>query len=179
MGPASTLTAQRRPDPAALMAAQQEAMNRLAFMDGVWKGSAWTVLPNGEKHTMTQTERVGAFLDGTVKVIEGRGYGEDGSSLFNALGIVSYDPNTQTYSLHSYAQGRSGDFVVTPTADGMQWEIPAGSMTIRYTAVIRDGAWNEAGDRVMPDGSEIRFFEMNLTRVGNTDWPSAGAVEPE
>ena len=35
-------------------AAQREAMSRLAMMDGVWKGSAWTLLPSGEKHSITQ-----------------------------------------------------------------------------------------------------------------------------
>lgn len=49
---------QGRPDPAALMAAQVEAMKRLAAMDGVWRGPAWTILPSGEKHAIVQTERV-------------------------------------------------------------------------------------------------------------------------
>ena len=61
-------------DPEALLAAQREAMRRLSFMDGVWRGPAWTILPSGEKHSITQTERIGPFLDGSVKVIEGRGY---------------------------------------------------------------------------------------------------------
>jgi hypothetical protein len=32
------------------MAAQREAMQPLAFMDGVWRGPSLTVLPSGEKH---------------------------------------------------------------------------------------------------------------------------------
>ena len=39
-------------------------------MDGVWRGPSWTILPSGEKHVGTQTERIGPFLDGSVKVIE-------------------------------------------------------------------------------------------------------------
>jgi len=35
--------AQERPDPAALLAAQREAMATFAFMDGVWRGPATTV----------------------------------------------------------------------------------------------------------------------------------------
>ena len=49
---------QGRPDPARLMAAQREAMKKLSFMDGIWRGPASTTLPGGEKHEMTQTERV-------------------------------------------------------------------------------------------------------------------------
>ena len=170
---------QGRPDPATLIAAQREAMRRLSIMDGVWRGPAWTVLPSGEKHNITQTERIGPFLDGSVKVIEGRGYGQDGRVTFNAFGTISYNPATRAYTLHSYAQGNVGDFVLTPTPDGYVWEIPAGPMTIRYTAVIKDGAWKEVGDRIVPGREPVRFFEMNLKRVGDTDWPAAGAISPK
>lgn len=173
-----TLTApgQGRPDPATLLKAQREAMASLAFMDGVWRGPAWTILSSGEKHNIIQTERIGPFLAGAVKVIEGRGYNPDGSVGFNAFGTISYDPATRVYTLHSYAQGNVGDFVLNRTADGYVWEIPAGPMTLRYTAVIKDGAWREVGDRIMPGKEPVRFFEMNLKRVGDTTWPAGGAV---
>lgn len=174
-----TASGQGRPDPAALIAAQRQAMIPLAFMDGVWRGPAWTIVPSGEKHIITQTERIGPFLDGAVKVIEGRGYATDGRVSFNALGIISYSPDKRTYNLRSYAQGNVGDFVLTITANGFVWEIPAGPMTIRYTAVVKDGAWREVGDRIMPDKEPIRFFEMNLKRVGDTNWPAAEVVSPK
>lgn len=170
---------QGRPDPAALVAAQQKAMSRFAVMDGVWRGAAWIITPSGEKHQLAQTERVGPFLDGSVKVIEGRGYEEDGSVGFNALGIISYDPATQTYTMRSYARGQSGDFTITPTTDGFQWEIPAGPATIRYTAVFADGTWKESGERVSQGGDPVRFYEMTLSRVEDTSWPAAGAVAPK
>ncbi len=169
-------SAQGRPDPTALMEAQRDAMKALAFMDGEWRGRAWTMLPNGEKHSITQTERVGAFLDGSVKVIEGRGYEADGKVSFNAFATVSYDPAARVYNMRSYAMGRSGDYTLTPTADGFTWEIPAGPMTIRYTATIKDGKWHEVGDRVMPGKDPVRFLEMSLERIGDTDWPAGGAV---
>jgi hypothetical protein len=173
------LLGQGRPDSAKLMSAQKEAMAKLAFMDGVWRGSAWTLLPSGEKHTITQTERIGPFLDGSVKVIEGRGYDPDGKVTFNAFGTVSFNPATQAYTLHSHALGQIGDFNLTPTAEGYVWEIPAGAMTIRYTATIKGGAWLEVGDRIIPGKEPIRFFEMNLKRLGDTTWPAAGAIPPK
>ncbi len=179
VGVSLTVLGQGRPDPATLIAAQREAMVPLAFMDGVWRGPAWVILPSGEKHTNTQTERIGPFLDSSVKVIEGRGYDADGKVTFNAFGTISYNPATRAYTLHSYAQGNVGDFVLALAADGYVWEIPAGSMTIRYTAVIKDGAWREVGDRIMPGKEPVRFFEMNLKRVGDTNWPAAGAVSPK
>src|SRR5512141_1647372 len=101
-GASLTVLAQGRPDPATLIAAQREAMDSLAFMDGVWRGPAWTILPSGEKHTITQTERIGPFLAGSVKVIEGRGYESDGKVSFNAFGTISYSPATKTYTLRSH-----------------------------------------------------------------------------
>jgi hypothetical protein len=179
VGVSLTALGQGRPDPATLIAAQREGMVPLAFMDGVWRGPAWVTLPSGEKHTITQTERIGPFLDGSVKVIEGRGYDADGKVTFNAFGTISYNPATRAYTLHSYAQGNVGDFVLTPAVDGYVWEIPAGPMTIRYTAVVKNGAWREVGDRIMPGQEPVRFFEMNLKRVGDTKWPAAGAISPK
>lgn len=157
-------------------AAQREAMKVFAPMDGVWRGPAWTVLPSGEKHTITQTERIGPFLDGSVKVIEGRGYDPDGKVTFNAFGTISFNPAPRVYTLHSYAMGNVGDFVITPTADGYTWGIPAGPMTIRYTAVIKGDNLREVGDQIQPGKEPVRFFEMTLKRVGDTKWPAEGAV---
>lgn len=146
---ATIASAQGRPDPSALLGAQRDAMKPFAAMDGVWRGPAWTTLPSGEKHEITQTERIGPFLDGTVKLIEGRGYEADGKVGFNALGIISFDPRSGKYKMTSHAMGQSGDFEITPTADGYVWEIPAGPATVRYTAVIKDGRLREIGERIV------------------------------
>ena len=176
---APTARAQGRPDPAKLIAAQQEALAKLAFMDGVWRGTAWSLLPSGEKHTITQTERIGPVLDGSIKVIEGRGYDPAGKVTFNAFGTVSYSPATKAYTLHSHAMGSVGDYALTPMTEGFTWEIPAGPMTLRYTATIKGGTWLEVGDRIQAGKEPVRFFEMTLKRVGDTAWPAAGAVPPK
>jgi len=176
-GAASPALAQGRPDPTALLAAQKEAMKAFAAMDGVWRGPAWTILPSGENHTITQTERIGPFLDGSVKVLEGRGYDSDGRVTFNAFGTISFSPATKTYTLHSHAMGSAGDFAFKPTADGYTWEIPMGpARTLRYTAVIKDGTLKEVGDVLEPGKEAFRNFEMTLTRIGDTTWPAGGAV---
>ncbi len=172
----SVTSGQTRQDPAILTAAQRQAMNEVAFMDGIWRGMATTTLPSGETHELTQTERIGPFLDGAVRVIEGRGYEADGSVAFNALGIVSFNVETRAYTMRSYAQGHVGDFELTLTPNGFSWEIPAGPMTIRYTAIVEDSAWHEVGERIVPGEEPVRFFEMTLTRLRDTEWPSAGHV---
>ena len=164
-------------DPAPRIAAQREAMARLSFLDGIWRGPAWSATREGRVE-LVQTERVGAFLDGAVRLIEGRGYNSDGGVAFNALGIISFDPDRRTYSLTSWAEGRSGVFPLRVTDDGFVWEIAAGpGVTIRYTATVSDGAWREIGERVLADGQPpLKFFEMTLRRVGDTDWPAGGPV---
>lgn len=166
-------------DPAAQIASQREAMLSLQPMNGVWRGHAWTLLPSGNKHTLIQTERVGGFLNDSVKVIEGKGYEADGTASFNALGIISFNVATGAYSMRSYAMGKVGDFPLTPTADGFIWEIVNGPITLRYTAQIRNGTWHEVGDRIMAGRQPIRFFEMELTRLADTDWPAANAIPPQ
>lgn len=175
---ASAAYAQGGPDSAALISAQRGALGRLAYMDGVWRGPAWTILASGQRHDVTQTERIGPFLDGSVKVIEGRAYDADGHVSFNALGIISYQPDKQAYLLHSYALGYAGDFPLTLTPNGYVWVVPAGPATIRYTATIANGTWREVGDRMMPGRDPVRVFEMNLKRVGDTKWPAEGTISP-
>lgn len=165
-----------QPDPRQLLQAQREAMAPLARLEGIWRGPAWALRPDGSRHELTQTERVGPFLGGSVKVIEGRGYDADGTVSFNALGVISYDPATRAYSLQSNAMGRSGVFPVTVTPSGFIWTITTPVMTIRYTAVIDNDTWVESGEWIFPGRDPIKSYEMRLKRLGSTDWPAAGAV---
>jgi hypothetical protein len=164
------------PTAAALEAAQREAMAKLRGMDGIWRGTAWTMTPAG-RHDVVHTERVGPFLGGTLRLIEGRAYNKDGSVGFNALGIVSYDPARKAYSLRSYAMGRSGDFPLEVRPDGYVWQTPAGpGAIVRYTATIGNGTWREVGDRIAGTAAPVRIFEMNLKRAGDSRWPAGDAV---
>lgn len=180
---ALTLTggvAQSQPaDAPALMAAQRDAMKALAMMDGVWRGPAMTLLPSGEWRTVTQTERIGPFLGGTLKVIEGRGYDATGAVVFNAFGVVSFDPASASYSMRSYALGRRGDFPLRATGDGYSWEVPAGpGAIVRYVATIKNNRLQEIGERMVSGGPPMKVFEMNLERIGDSSWPEVGAIQP-
>jgi hypothetical protein len=168
--------AQVPPNAATRIAAQRAAMARIAYMNGVWRGPAWSLTPAGRRE-IVQTERIGPLLDDSVKVIEGHGYLPDGTSGFNALGIISFDPGTGGYILHSYAQGYSGDFPLRLTDTGYVWEIPGGpGAVIRYTATIGDNHWREVGERIAGTAPPTQIFEMNLTRVGDTGWPAGDPV---
>jgi len=163
-------------DMAALQAAQRQAMQPLAKLDGTWRGTAKVSLDGGGIKELVQTERIGSMLDGTIKVIEGRGYGPDGKTEFNAFAIVSFSPHSGKYNFHSHAQGQAGDFAFEPRPDGFVWIIRYGNVTIRQTAVIKDGTWHEVGERLVEGQPPVKTVELRLTRVGDTDWPAAGAV---
>lgn len=160
----------------AAVAEQQAAMAKLSWMFGAWRGPGKGFTRAGP-YEVTQTERIGTFLDGTLIVIEGKGYAPDGKIAFNAFAVISWDPATQRYMMRSYALGHHGDFELTLIDHGYTWEIPAGpNATIKYTMTLRDGSWNEVGDYAAAGQPPRRIFEMNLQRIGASDWPLAGSI---
>ena len=94
--------------------------------------------------------------------------------------VVSWDPQTKKYEMRSYAQGFAGTFELKLTGDGYVWEMPAGpGAIVRYTATIKGGHWREVGEYVAAGKPPVHTFEMNLKRVGDTDWPLGTPVGPE
>jgi hypothetical protein len=170
---------QNIPGPQELMAVQREKMKPLAKMDGTWRGPAWTIEADGKKHHVMQTERIGPFLDGTVKVLEGRGYLPDGTVGFNAFGVVYYDMQKKAYGLRSWAQGRTGDFKFEPTADGYAWEVEFPGGKVRYVATVSGNKLREIGHTHLQGREPMQTFEMNLERIGDTDWPLTTPVPPK
>jgi hypothetical protein len=163
-------------DPAARMAAQREAMKRLDFLDGAWRGPAQA---SDAPSPLVQTERVGPLLDRTVKLVEGRGYDAEGRTVFNAFAIISYDPVKRAYALRTYSTGFVGDYPLTVRPDGFSWSHPAGpGATMRYTATVRDGEWHEVGERVAEGSPPVKAIELRVRRVGASPWPRQGAVPP-
>ena len=129
------------------------------------------------RRELIQTERVGAFLDGTIRVFEGRGYEADGRIGFNALGVVSFDPGSGALQPDLLGARPFGDGAADVTETGFVWETPAGpGAVIRYTATIRDGSWHEVGEMIAEGRPPLRVVELNLRRVSDSDWPAAGAV---
>ena len=165
-------------DPSAQIAAQKTAMRVLSKLDGTWRGKARILGMDGKWTEHAQTERVGTTLDSALKLIEGRGYDANGKLVFHAVATLGYDARKKAYAFRTNSRGEIGDFAFTASDSGFVWEIPTPAFTMRYTAVIRDGRWHEVGDRIFKEGQPVRSFEMDVTRVGDTDWPAGGAVPP-
>lgn len=166
------------PPQAAGTPSQRAAMAALNQLDGLWRGEAVMSGPAGAV-TITQTERVGPMLGGSIKVIEGRGYNPDGTTSFNAMAVISWDDSTGRYAFRSWANGRSGDHPFESTPDGFRWELPAGpNARVEYVAVVQDGRWHEVGHYIVEGQPPRQVIEMNLTRIGDSSWPAGGAVDP-
>src|SRR5688500_14982063 len=154
-------------------------MAKLSFMRGVWAGPASGTSPTGEPFTVTQTERMGPMLGGDIIVIEGRGYNADNTTGFNAFAVVSWDARADKYEIRSYAQGYAGTFELTLTKDGYVWETPAGpGAVMRFTATVKGTSWREVGEYIAKGKPAVKSFEMNLQKVGDTDWPLGAPIKP-
>ena len=104
---------------------QRDAMQRLSWMDGEWTGTASVYAGPGRTSSHSHTERIGPMVGGSIKVIEGRTTEADGQVSFNAFAVVSWDDETDRYTMRSYANGQAGDFPLEITADGFKWSTPS------------------------------------------------------
>ena len=156
-----------------------KGMAKLSFMRGVWRGPASGTGADGKQYSVTQTERMGPMLGGDIIVIEGRGYNADNTTGFNAFAVVSWDARADKYEIRSYAQGYAGTFELKLTKDGYVWETPAGPNAImKFTATVKGDSWREVGEYVAKDKPPMKTFEMNLEKVGDTDWPLGAPIRP-
>ena len=177
---ATSAFAQSSPPPTAeqMVAAQRSAMAKLPPMDGIWRGPGWMNEGQGRRQ-MTVTYRVGPFLDNTVKVIEIKGYLADGSVGFHAFNVISFDSEEKKeYVINARAGGRSGAFSFKLAPGGFIWNIGAADSGLRYTATFKDGTWTEKGESLAPGRPATTVSEFTLRRIGDTNWPEAGAVPP-
>jgi hypothetical protein len=154
-------------------AANKEAMKKLDYLAGKWKGDA-TFFRGQEKTAVKQTEDVQFRLDGVVLLVEGTGRGkvpgkDEEGVVFNALAVMSYDAQAKKYKVKAYrAEGQSVDADLTLTENGFVWGFkePTRGTEVRYTVThTAKGEWHEIGE-YSPDGKAwTKFMEMTLTRV--------------
>ena len=156
--------------------AQQEAMKALAFLDGEWRGSSKVLRRDGWAST-TQSERVGVMLDGSVRMIEAKGYESDGRASFDVLRIISYEPESKTYSMRSYQSGLVGDHELSITDDGFTLQSESSNnSTVRYEASVKNGVWTETATRVPARGEPETYVEVRMKRQRSSGWAATGAA---
>lgn len=116
--PATSVVAQVRPD----VAVQRQAMQKLAFLVGQWKGEATVATGPGGPRRLEQTEDVQFKLDGLVLLIEGTGRNPvSGAVEFNALATVSFDEASGEYRFRAHSGGNYVETTLTVRDRGLEW----------------------------------------------------------
>jgi hypothetical protein len=158
---------------AALPASAQEVDSTLqpfAFLLGSWEGPAWRMTPSGTRDALHQTEVVRPGAGGHVLVVEGTGRSVDasgtpGAVVYEALGVISYDPATERHYVDAFTDGRHVRTEVTPTADGLEWGFDAGGRRVRYVVRIDEaGRWVETGHVMLGPDRWVPFVELTVER---------------
>jgi hypothetical protein len=152
--------------------AQLEAMAKLRYMVGEWRGSGWFEMQPGQRLEFRGGERVQEKLDGLALLVEGRFTGRPPGAteevpVHTTLAVISYEPRARKYEFHTWlATGVSGEYELTLTDDGWRWDIRYPGGTIRYTMRLGpDGEWIEVGERSTDGATWAKFFEMTLRKA--------------
>jgi hypothetical protein len=144
-----------------------DAMKKLDYLAGKWKGAGWIMMGPQRREEFNQTENVQSKLDGTILTIDGSGRSKpDDRPVHNAFGVIYYDAPSSEYKFMAFlADGRSvlADFKVTD--NGFVWGFKAPYGQIRYTMThTAKDEWNEIGERSADGSTWSKMFEMTLTR---------------
>lgn len=163
---------QERNEPAVL----KEAMKKLDFLTGEWKGESWIEFVPGQRSTSVGTETVKTKLRGLILTIDGifrrkiseNADKEAGEIVHSAFTVVSYDEKAKRYRFQAFTDRGTYTEAEAKVEDGqLQWGFHIPQLgEIRYMIKVTDkGWWSEIGE-MSSDGQQWRkFFEMNLERV--------------
>jgi hypothetical protein len=103
-------------------AAQREAMKKLDFLVGEWKGEGWMEFAPGQKRTFKGTEIVQSKLDGLLLSVEGLHRGRLGEKedvvVHNAFGLLSYDDKARRYRFQAFTSRGNYEEAQAKVSDG-------------------------------------------------------------
>ena len=166
-------TSPGQPQPPTAPAGQRDAMKKLDFLIGQWKGEGWMEFAPGQRRTFKGNESVQSKLDGLLLAVEGvhyAGAGDKGQQVVvhSAFAVVSYDDKAKRYRFQAFTGRGTYEDAEAKVSDGqLVWgmKIPQFG-DVRYTIKLDDkGRWLEIGE-VSRDGNTWRkYFEMTLQRV--------------
>jgi hypothetical protein len=144
---------------------QRDAMRKLDFLVGRWRGPVSVVSGPGEPLRLIQTEDVESRLDGLVLLIDGKSTGEDGKALFQALATIAFDEATHTYRFRAYNDGHYLDTELTVLRDGFSWGFAAGPAHIVNTMHLTGkGQWQETTEVAVGGDPPRKSVDMLLDR---------------
>jgi hypothetical protein len=143
-----------------------EAMKKLSFLVGEWKGTASMRRGPGEPARMTSRETVGYKLGGRVLVVEGlHELVTTGEVVHQTLGVFFHDAKTGDYRFRTWLaqEGREGEHRAQLENGALLWFLDSPNGAVRYTIRVEGDTWKEIGE-IDRGGTWSSFFEMTLTR---------------
>jgi hypothetical protein len=148
--------------------AQRSAMRQLDFLIGTWIGAARLLRGPGAYMDLEQTERAEYRLDGLVLLIEGTGHDRATSTtVLQALGIISYDDERETYRMRAFNDGRWLDTDVTLLEGrrGISWRFALGEFrTHSELRITEDGAWTEHAELTIGSQPAKTLLDLSVRR---------------
>jgi hypothetical protein len=161
------IMAAAQPAPPAPTAGLSEKMAPFAWLIGEWRGSGWTILPDGRRETFDSHEVVTPRIGGNALLVEGRhtASGHPDVVVHDALAMMTWDRAANAYRFRSaLANGLGGDSPVEVRANGFTWSIDTPGGRIDYVVAHENGTWTERGRLTRAGGQTSDFFEMSLRK---------------
>jgi len=150
--------------------AQRAAMKKLGFLVGTWNGEARLLRGPGEWMDLHQSEEAQYKLDGLILVIEGVGRTKsDEQSVLQALGVISFDDETETYRIRAFNDGRFLESEVTLLGQdkAISWGFALGQTTTQSVLRINEsGEWTELTEIKIGSEPSKTLLELRVRRVG-------------
>lgn len=117
---------------------------------------------------LIQTEEAQYKLDGLILLIEGVGHIKaDGKTVLQALGMVSYDDERETYRMRVFNDGHflETEVKLLESGKGMTWGFALGSIATSSTLRINEmGDWTELTEIKIGAQPPRKYMELSVSR---------------
>ena len=146
-----------------------DAINKILFLTGEWKGSGWIQM-GPQKNSFNQTENIKAKVNGTVIQIDGLGIDDKNPDkiVHQAFAIISYDLENKKFLMKAFrGDGGQIDAEAKLIDDHtFEWGFSS-AMTgqVKYTISVVNNKWTETGEMSRDSGKTwFKYFEMVLDK---------------
>ena len=151
-----------------------QAMKKLNFLIGQWRGEGWTETGPGKRLLVRAMETVQSKVGGELLFIEGLGTSRSAPDQpetkgHDALGFLYYDVKAKMYRFQGHRGGGlaiDSEAKVTDGSFAWQFTDDRSGATIRFTMRLSDkGEWFEIGEASVDGQTWRKFFEMTLQKT--------------
>lgn len=148
---------------------QRAAMRKLEFLVGEWSGEASCLRGPGQFVDLMQTESAQFKLDGLLLVIEGVGRSKtDGVPVLQALGLISFDDDSERYWMRAFNDGRwlESEVKLGDEGNSISWGFALGEFKTSSVLRINDeGEWTELGQLTIGDRPPLKMLDLKVRRI--------------